>query len=343
LPEIAYPIPKLWFERLGERFRLPLWGTAFLFGLGPFIILGAVSSSLPGGAFVAPVGASSSDVFYNILLNVLLVSSISLLTFYTGRYLRREIIGLLDYATSLQSRFTSGSPKLRLNNLSSVPRTMISFAILGSFTFPLFILGGTGTYFENAAGEIPYVWLIFIMASFFWIFGYSMYAIYRMGKLPLILRPYSQDRTLGLRPFAKASLNSTLIYATAATAMVVPVALSGALPLKLALLFLALYPVGFLLFLLPLRSLHAKLMEAKAEALAKVTPRYERLVEAVSAGGKVNDEVANEMAVVITIRNDLQQIRTWPFDAGIIVRLLAIVISVVAILLSALIRDFLHI
>ena len=47
------------------------------------------------------------------------------------------------------------------------------------------------------------------------------------------------------------------------------------------------------------------------------------------------------MAVVDKVQRDVQQIRTWPFDTGIIARLLAIMISVTAILLSSYIRSFL--
>ena len=343
MPEIASTIPDLWFERLANRFNLPIWGAAIVFGLGPFILLGAASSPIPGGLLNPPANAVSFDFLENALATGLLVTVISLFTFYTGRYLRREITGLLDYANSLTDRPAQETSSLRLSNLTSTSGVMIAFAITGSFTIPLFILGGTGTLSENFAGEIPFIWFTFILASFFWVFGYSMYAIYRMGKLPLNLNPYSQDRTLGLRPFAKASLNSTLIYLGVTTTVIVPIAIGGAIPFELALLFLGLYPVGFVLFLLPLRSLGAKLREARGDALAKIAPRYERLVVDVSNGGKVDTELANEMAVVAEVRHDLQQIRTWPFDTGILVRLLAIVISVSAILVSALIRDFLHI
>ena len=190
-------------------------------------------------------------------------------------------------------------------------------------------------------GEIPFLWLNFVFATFFWTFGYSMYAINKMGKLPLKLKSYTRDRTLGLKPFATASMNSTLIYFATTTSVIVPVVLGGSIPLELALLFLVMYPLGLVLFLLPLRSLHSKLVEAKREALAKVTPRYERLVEVVSGGAKVDQEVANEMAVVDKVQRDVQRFRTWPFDTGIIARLLAIMISVTAILLSSYIRSFL--
>ena len=137
-------------------------------------------------------------------------------------------------------------------------------------------------------------------------------------------------------------LNSTLIYFGIVTTLVMAVATGGAIPLDLALLFLVLFPIGLLLFVLPLRSLHGKLREAKREAMATIGSRYERLVRMVSSGAEVDVAIANEMAVVVEIRRDIQQIHTWPFDTGIILRLAAVILSLAAILLSAIIRDLLR-
>ena len=76
--------------------------------------------------------------------------------------------------------------------------------------------------------------------------------------------------------------------------------------------------------------------------MATIAPRYERLVGTVSSGAVVDEKIANEMAVVLEIRRDIQLIHTWPFDTGIIIRLAAVILSLAAILLSAIIRDLLR-
>ena len=254
-------IPKLWFERLEESLAMPTWLGAIIIGAGPFLLAEVLSSPLVGEL-----------LFDFIVLNTSLMLVVALFTFYTGTYLRREITGLTGYAqTLLKNPVERELPSF--SNLASIRWTLVAYAILLTFAVPLFGLGRTsGSLTENLIGEIPFLWLNFVFATFFWTFGYSMYAINKMGKLPLKLKSYTQDRTLGLKPFATASMNSTLIYFATTTSVIVPVVLGGSIPLEFVLLFLVMYPLGLVLFLLPLRSLHAKLVEAKREALAKVAP-----------------------------------------------------------------------
>ena len=42
------------------------------------------------------------------------------------------------------------------------------------------------------------------------------------------------------------------------------------------------------------------------------------------------------------VQRDLHQVHSWPLDTGIVVRLLAILLSITGILVSGIIRDFLH-
>ncbi len=248
--------------------------------------------------------------------------------------------GLLEYARSQEDSSAEVTQPLDLPNLTSAKRMLISYLLLSAFTVPLFIIGGTGSLVENLEGEIPYLWSTWILATFFWTFGYSMYAIYRMGKLPLKLKPYTQDKTLGLKPFATASLNSSLIYFALVTALVLPILAGGAIPVNLGLLFLGLYPLGLLLFLLPLRSLHAKLVDAKAKKLAWLEPRATAMLQKLESeqGVQIDQVMTNELLVMDKIERDIQQIRAWPFDTGILTRLTAIIITVVAIILARILQ-----
>ena len=314
---------------------MPKWLGAVFFGAAPFGLLGTIAALLPGQS----VGLLDTFVFVGVVLSLVFALSV----FYISSYLRREIGDLLEYALSMQSPGESGAMNLDLSALASLRKTMIPYALLLVFTVPVFTLGGGGDFIVNLEGELPYLWFNFILATFFWTFGYSMYSIHRMGKLPLTLKSHTEDKTLGLKPFGKASLNSTLIYFGVVSALFAVVATGGAIPVGLALLFLGMFPIGLVLFLLPLRILHRKLNDAKQATYARIAPRYLQIVESVSNGAKVDQNMANEMAVVVEIRNDILQIHSWPFDTGVFIKLAAIVLSVSAILLSALIRDLLHI
>ncbi len=335
MPKLDPAIPELWFERLGAWLGVPLWAAAVVIGTGPFLLLGVLVLQAS-----APANATIFDVVGYVVSSSALALTISLLTFYTGRYLRREITGLREYARSLEDSQTEGTQHLDLSYLTSTKGMLISYVLLSAVTVPLFVIGGTGSLVENVIGEIPYLWSSWILATFFWTFGYSMYAIYKMGKLPLKLKPYTQDKTLGLKPFATASLNSSLIYFALVTALVLVILTGGAIPVSLGLLFLGLYPLGLLLFLLPLRSLHAKLVEAKAQKLAWLEPRATAMLRKLESeqGVEIDQVMTNELLVMDKIQRDIQQIRAWPFDTGILTRLAAIIISVVAIILARILQ-----
>ena len=312
---------------------LPTWADVIWFGWAPFLLLDLIT--LPASRF-----PEFSFVISNSLAFV-----VALFTFLTMRFLRREITGLMEYVRGLNNGSNETAIQLDLSGFSSTRRVILVYGVLLVFTVPLFAFGQASTpIIVNLVSEVPFLWFNFLLATFFWTFGYSMYSISKIGKLPLMLRPYTEDRTLGLRPFGKASLNFTLIYVGVVSTIVIPVIIGGAIPVGIALGFLVLYPVGFLFFLVPLFGLHSKLVNAKAKELAWIGPRFTVLLEKVKTtkGDRLDQTTVNEVSVLDKIRRDAQQIHTWPFDTGIMARLAAIVISVVAVLLSAIVRDLLR-
>ncbi len=330
---MSYSVPELWFEKLNHRVGLPNWAGAACFGWVPFLLL----SLLPALELVLPL---PTLIFVNVFGLVF-----AFFTFYTAGYLRREMTRLLNVVGEMDNGPIGGSIQFNLSRFSSTRRIMLVYPVILAITVPLYSLGQTGrSLLTGLEGEVPFLWFNFIFATFLWTFGYSMYSIYKMGKLPLKLRPYTEDRTLGLRPFGKASLNSTLIYVGVVSTIVIPVIFQGILPLGLALGFLILYPIGFLLFLFPLLSLHSKLVDAKKKELAWIGPRATVLLQRVKAsdGGQIDELTANEVSVLDKIKREAQQIHTWPFDTGILARLLAILFTVVGILISGIIRNLLH-
>ncbi len=331
---MSYLVPELWFEKLNHRVGLPNWAGAACFGLAPFLAL----LTLPAlGSFV-----TSSEVIFQGVIDL----NLALFTFYTASYLRRKLIGLIKYAGEMNNEPTETSTQLDLSRFSSTSRMILVYLVVNALVIPVFTLGQTGgPILASIEVQVPFLWFNFILATFFWTFGYSMYSIYKMGKLPLKLRPYTEDRTLGLRPFGKTSLNFTLIYVGVVSAILIPVIFGSALPLGLALGFLVLYPIGFLLFLLPLLSLHSKLVETKKKELAWIGPRATVVLQRVKAleGNQIDQLTTNEVSVLDKIRRDAQQIHTWPFDTGILARLVSILLSAAAILLTVIIRNWLHI
>ena len=91
-------------------------------------------------------------------------------------------------------------------------------------------------------------------------------------------------------------------------------------------------------------SLHRKLLAAKRETMGRFTPRYKEMIQTLEKNGTsgVDEEFTSQLNTTRQVLQDASQIHTWPFDTGIIVRLSAIVLSVVAILLSRVISLGLH-
>lgn len=64
---------------------------------------------------------------------------------------------------------------------------------------------------------------------------------------------------------------------------------------------------------------------------------------AIKAAGDapLSEEVKSDLATVRQLQEDVNRVHTWPFDTGILTRLVAVILSVSAILLSGYIRDLL--
>lgn len=182
----------------------------------------------------------------------------------------------------------------------------------------------------------PYAYWWFFMATFIWIWMYSMYKVYRIGKLPMKLAPFTEDRFLGLKPFGAASLRLTAIYIVVFSTASLPSVIVGIAPLP-GLLFIAIFfLLAPILFLLPLLPLHAKLLAAKRELSAIVGPRYTLAFDHFRKGesNPSDEKTVIEFVAIDKIQRDIQQIHSWPLDTGILVRLTAVILSVIAIMIT---------
>lgn len=176
-----------------------------------------------------------------------------------------------------------------------------------------------------------------------WVLVYSLYTILRMGRLELTLKPFTEDRSLDLKPLGRLSLQLTGLYMLFLAFIVVPNVLSGFLALPILGFFGALSLIAFALFFLPLLPLRRKLREAREELLGRIGPRYTRIFERIDTApnGPVSQADVNELTAMEKIQRDVQEIYTWPFDTGVVVRLSVIVFSVTAIVSARIIASLL--
>src|SRR2546428_8784916 len=187
--------------------------------------------------------------------------------------------------------------------------------------------------------QLPcWVFFSFVFATFFSAYGHSMHKIYEIGKLHLQLKPFTEDRTLGLKPFGRTSLQLSLLYFFLVSSIFIPFSISYNQPplvgLVLAFVFLSL---GTLLFFAPLLGLRRHLLRAKTENMDWIAHRYTALVTQLKSEHPSSSEeilLTNKLASIDKLQKDIGQIRTWPFDTQILERLVAIIVTVVAIMVA---------
>src|SRR3989441_5281739 len=135
---------------------------------------------------------------------------------------------------------------------------------------------------QNLLRELLYSYSRLLQATFLWVFLSSMVAIYKVGRLPLQLKVFTADRTLGLKPFANTSLLLITIYVFAIL-LTFPIFLYPNFAVELSsTIFLV---PGIFFFLVPLFGLHKKMQEVRNEKSALVGLRHSRVMSEVEAGG----------------------------------------------------------
>ena len=321
---------KVWIEALSAKLRFPLGATIVLLAVGTFLFF-LLSRVLAGVPVVdAPV--------VDVLLFVLLVFPLAIPV-----YVRRMMVSLEAHALSMVE-----DPKGVRETLASLgrltPVALLSVAIFLSFLVPLAAGAPPGALFSPELFLfVPFGVAIWISATALWTLAYSLVAIYRMGRLPLKLRPFALDRALGLRPFASTCLRLTGVYYVLTVLLIVPDIASPATPTLIFVQDFALVLFGLPLFLLPLRSLRAHLVRVRSEKMSWINAWFHRVMQRVEAreDADLPPGLQDELASIDKIQKEIQAIKTWPFDVGVVAKLLTILLSVTAILLAGVIRKYL--
>src|SRR5467141_2525812 len=178
--------------------RLPFWLGAVIVSFVPTKILSTIDYVL-----APPQGIGNL-----IIDDALFLSLIMLYFLYAMRYITRRINRLGDYVKGMNL----GNTALHLGTSYRLSRVLLVWIILlGIIT----LLSPIPSTIEKVALEqIPvFAYFFLILALFLWTYSSSMLAIYRAGKLPFQLKPFTEDRILGLKPFGTASMRLASVYA----------------------------------------------------------------------------------------------------------------------------------
>jgi hypothetical protein len=178
--------------------------------------------------------------------------------------------------------------------------------------------------------EVPGLFFGVFFATFLWVYGSSMLSIYRIGKEPFMLKPFAEDKTRGLRPFGATALRLIFVYDIPLVVLLAssfispsPTDPTGATSWILGS---GMILGGIILFILPLRSLHQKLRQAKKDDLAWISSQYTQTLESIKQEGihGSDERLLGELTAIDKLQRDIHQTHTWPFDLGIMARLVSV-------------------
>lgn len=342
-------------ERFILAFRLPYAIGCILVGFGLFGVFDVaftiyVQTSNLSKALAAALAPSS-------LLTDLLIAY----AFYAPRYMRRKLVEagralsplLPDREGEFRGIFSEvAAPRPQLIAwflfLVALLVAVNAAAILGTGPSPFVFNAGPGSGLEFAASIYDILSLAVAtlgLSSVVWTFWSTSLGIHRFGSAPLTLRPYYEDAFLGLKPLGALSLSLALGYFVFIGLFLLAVTGSPSTPTPADILgvggFLSgLVLLGLVLFFLPLRRLHQRMLHQKQQESARLRPKLKPVFED-GAGSQAPQDVGHLYRVDMMDRK-VSAMAVWPYDVGILGRLSAITLSIVAILISRIIAFIFH-
>lgn len=342
-------------ERFILAFRLPYGIACIVIGFGLFGVANAILS-----AYAVSVDLSES-VRRALSWQNLAQSALVAYAFYAPRYMRRR---LAETSSSLPTlRGGAGAPRSPFSGLSSArPQLVAWVAFLALLLLAVNVstlMGAPSRISINPAG--PFSLLEFVaslvdiaslavatlaLSSVVWTYYTITMGIHRFSQAPLELRPYYEDRFLGLKPIGSLALSLASVYFGFIALLLVSVLTSSDTPqlgdlLGVGSFLFGLIAFGVFLFFLPLTRLHRRMLTEKRRARADLVPRLRAVFEGGSNPGS-RDDLGHVFRVDMLDRK-VAEMALWPYDIGILGRLSVIAASVTAILISRILAIVFHI
>lgn len=257
---------------------------------------------------------------------------------YGVSYMRRR----LDFSIS-QAEFEL--PKTQSKDLHDifVPVCKLAPALIVAFLLVAASLASFPDQFiQHSSGPIslalilvtfPFVYLAY--GTFIWVYSSSIKCLHDLGRQPLKLAEFYEDAHLGVKPIGSLSLSLALVY-FAGLGLVFFSFITIPLPLEFAVGTMIL--VGIALFFLPLNTLHIKMKNQKRLERERLKTRYLPLIASSDEstqtfGTDARKNLGHVLAGDIVDRH-VDSIPVWPFDTRTLTWLSAMVLTVVAGLIT---------
>jgi hypothetical protein len=262
------------------------------------------------------------------------------LDLYLVRYLRRKI--------------QAAEPKLSALAADGAAGYARAFRVMGGTTgIAFFALVFFILYFppraQIATDPVSLVGMVvltfiaaLVYATAFWTYLSGLWGVYRFGRERLVLRPFYEDRLLGLRPLGYVVTTFAWIFSVAITVTLGSEFVVGATDsIAINLVIVAL---GVAMLFLPLKGIHSIMGRVKDEEMTKLSSRGKGLLtEAVyeEHGGEPSLSRIQELLEIQMfqlLKTEASNISEWPFQPGSIERLVGILLAISGVLLGRLLE-----
>ena len=314
------------------------------------IVLGPLSFS------IVQYAQSGTLFYFPAPLNAALGSVLFFYGFYSSRYVRLKVLAA---ESSVSPIVSGGDTRYRslFGRVTSTRSIAILAVVLEVIAF-LSTLQGRVVSINTALDLITQVLIITTFSTLLWEYAAASWGLHMLGESQLRLKSFLEDRFMGARPVGNLSLSLTIAYLGGLLFFFLDTLTFLDLRTTLALFsffafYIILLALGIIMFFLPLNSLHKRMQTEKSAHQKEQGLKLSRLL--CSNASTSNDGLATIERVQTGI-TELVQMKdfeiterklastpTWPFDIQLLARLITIVLSITAVLLSRIITDYLHI
>jgi hypothetical protein len=341
----------LFFEKIFSFLHLPyLIGSilvALLFGPIGAILIGYIQTRTLDEAisqtFCIYLGENIDRIQGSTIL--ILLSCLLFYTLYTTRYMRKKLMASEDSIKPLLvnegsydevfSRVTSIAPPIIFSLVLLIPFLYRSFNLFASFC---------GTIISLSYFILSYSLWFLIFCTFIWVYFSSIIGLHFLGKKFLRLKPYYEDRMLGVKPIGSLALNFAVTYYGGLSFLIIILLVTiTRIDLVFASVLSIFLVLGIIFFFIPLITTHNKMVEAKRQEQENIRNKLLNSKNETQRAGEGGSELEirdaiNKLTNVLTVdmtKDEVAAIPTWPIDVSIMTRLaMTILAPVIASVLA---------
>lgn len=285
------------------------------------------------------------------ILGLGILSVLLFYLFYMIHFMHMRLVKAKPSLLSLLSEDEEAFQRIFGSVSKNWPPILIGLFLIVSFSLQSIpeIPGNFSVYCTDISNVIflavSYPLWFMVFSTFAWVYFSSIRGLHQMGDAELELKPFYEDRMLGVRPIGSLSLSFAFTYFTGLGILaLLPFAVSqetlstGYLGILVVLSFL-----GVAFFFLPLNTIHRKMVEAKRLELQNI---HNRLIQTINSEEdkqkteatikEITDKIDQliDVLVIDITKKDASTIPTWPIDLPILSRFTAMIFSILAIILA---------